>query len=887
MTTTYRNIRDNGILKVNDAAARILLLPSNGDVVEQLDDNSLWAWHQATDSWVALITPLSGIAISGAVGGGVANAALFIDSVGALNQDPLYYVYDASTHSLGIGTNSPSSNLEVVGSANINKVIATDVTSSIINGDLSIVPLGVTLSGAFTSVYNSATGHQSFSGVGDGTAFGYSTEALVNAHLDNDGSVCLFTADMSGGEPCFFLQNYIAAAPTAGMKLIQSNTAHTIGDNGGTPFFTIKDTGNSIFFLPIQDNALIETIDTNSRYLYDVVGIKSGDWGSRQLNDTTLVNSLDWQTRQALDTIAVASIKWGDRELSDSAAAPTVKWGANELWSSAGTKVLSWIAQQTYDILNVESLDWNLRKLSDITAVKSLDWTNRQTFDNTAVQSIDWNSRQFNDVTGLISGEWGNRKLKNSLGNATIDWELGILNDNGPVPSIDWISRNLMLGGNNILSWGNPSYLTIQNIQQFSVTGQANGTVLEFNDGHSVLNFGASAFIFSGFTFVGTGNNDIIETGIYSGPPSVPFSITITDINNLIVDFVYSVGPVFAPGDIVTSSSGGTGTVVTSDGISSIVLTGVIGTFLPADTITGLPSGASGTINLTTNTDLYTWNDGGPPVVNYPTALPGVFGIYGITITFGTAIGHQPGDNWAYNWVDGIGYGLSINIGNKLYKLGDIDNTSNGTSLSIDDIAKLSTFKHDVYINGNTLTIGSTTYTDDGAGSSYINNGSGSNLAFDVAGTVYLQDASSTGISLVGDGNVNIDQKVTKYNGAATEGQGLVPIRTYLEYSFNGSSTNVIFSAAKNVTYRASVYIYPTATPLAGTTIQMDCQFTDPIGAKVGAMVHPTFIGVGSAENASGTFTFRSGGGGNVQFMSTCVPNLGKYKAYAIIEELS
>lgn len=50
----FRNIRDNGVQLVANAAQRLVLLPTDGYLVEQLDDNSLWAFHAATNSWVVV-----------------------------------------------------------------------------------------------------------------------------------------------------------------------------------------------------------------------------------------------------------------------------------------------------------------------------------------------------------------------------------------------------------------------------------------------------------------------------------------------------------------------------------------------------------------------------------------------------------------------------------------------------------------------------------------------------------------------------------------------------------------------------------------------------------------------------------------------------------------
>lgn len=52
-----RNIRDNGVQKVTNATARLALYPTDGDLVEQLDDNSLWAFHAPTQTWILIGGP--------------------------------------------------------------------------------------------------------------------------------------------------------------------------------------------------------------------------------------------------------------------------------------------------------------------------------------------------------------------------------------------------------------------------------------------------------------------------------------------------------------------------------------------------------------------------------------------------------------------------------------------------------------------------------------------------------------------------------------------------------------------------------------------------------------------------------------------------------------
>ena len=54
MSDSYRNIRDDGVQKVANAAARLLLLPPNGWIVEQLDNNSIWAYNQPSNTWIQI-----------------------------------------------------------------------------------------------------------------------------------------------------------------------------------------------------------------------------------------------------------------------------------------------------------------------------------------------------------------------------------------------------------------------------------------------------------------------------------------------------------------------------------------------------------------------------------------------------------------------------------------------------------------------------------------------------------------------------------------------------------------------------------------------------------------------------------------------------------------
>jgi hypothetical protein len=54
---SFKNIRDEGIKKVQTAEERLALAPSDGDIVEQLDTHSLYSYDEAASSWILISQP--------------------------------------------------------------------------------------------------------------------------------------------------------------------------------------------------------------------------------------------------------------------------------------------------------------------------------------------------------------------------------------------------------------------------------------------------------------------------------------------------------------------------------------------------------------------------------------------------------------------------------------------------------------------------------------------------------------------------------------------------------------------------------------------------------------------------------------------------------------
>lgn len=59
---SFRNIRDEGIQKVSTSADRLALLPTDGTIVEQLDNHTLYIYDQSTNTWNPVVSGAAGYA---------------------------------------------------------------------------------------------------------------------------------------------------------------------------------------------------------------------------------------------------------------------------------------------------------------------------------------------------------------------------------------------------------------------------------------------------------------------------------------------------------------------------------------------------------------------------------------------------------------------------------------------------------------------------------------------------------------------------------------------------------------------------------------------------------------------------------------------------------
>ena len=189
---SFRNIRDDGILDVANAAERLVLLPSVGFVVLQLDTMGLWGWNGS--SWVAL-----GSGGGGGTPGGP-NRAVQYNNAG---------VFDGTSNLVYDGTTLKTNSINIT-SAPANAIIYQDA-SQIATGDTLATRLqNNTLDTAIGSYFQ-----------GSGADLTQTDVFLT----DNAQSTSVVTLVFNGTDNC-------ATVVTAWNTANPTNTVTQIGGNG-------------------------------------------------------------------------------------------------------------------------------------------------------------------------------------------------------------------------------------------------------------------------------------------------------------------------------------------------------------------------------------------------------------------------------------------------------------------------------------------------------------------------------------------------------------------------------------------------------------------------------------------------------------------------------
>ena len=199
--------------------------------------------------------------------------------------------------------------------------------------------------------------------------------------------------------------------------------------------------------------------------------------------------------------------------------------------------------------------------------------------------------------------------------------------------------------------------------------------------------------------FTGPGLNNLNLSGSYSGSGPYPtdYVITITDTNIPGTDVLGMPTGGYVVGELITGlSSGATGTVVASTEYNSrLYLSGTTVTFSNGESISGSISGTVGSINdpspFGSSSDLYELLV--TPYLSTPTTyiLATAYGanVDGFYVDFFSSTGHTVGNTWTWQVIDSTVYGNSLYIdtstqGKPIYKFGDVDEVATKDRIFID-----------------------------------------------------------------------------------------------------------------------------------------------------------------------------------------------------------
>jgi hypothetical protein len=183
----FRNIREDGVVLVLNAAERNLLFPSDGTLVEQLDDNSLWAWNASSQTWVAINGGGGGGTYTGAspttitVGGLPAGSGIsgqtytqIFQSILVPYVSPTFSSFNISgqTNPIEVGTTISGVQSFVFGFTNIGNVQANTLTIRDITAATNLVtgaPITSPQSANVGSILNNSPATHSWQGIATNT----------------------------------------------------------------------------------------------------------------------------------------------------------------------------------------------------------------------------------------------------------------------------------------------------------------------------------------------------------------------------------------------------------------------------------------------------------------------------------------------------------------------------------------------------------------------------------------------------------------------------------------------------------------------------------------------------------------------------------------------
>lgn len=165
----------------------------------------------------------------------------------------------------------------------------------------------------------------------------------------------------------------------------------------------------------------------------------------------------------------------------------------------------------------------------------------------------------------------------------------------------------------------------------------------------------------SAVSFTGSGLDDLVRSGTFSGTYPTTYTVTIDGVNKdfLVIDQSTITGGSFAVSDVVTNGTGGVATVISTTTISTggpfgstfvyLEVNITAGAFARPETISN-GSGVSGVIDTVDIFDTYTFTDGTTALNDVPVLTSTSVNISGVSSLFGATTGHTLTDEWTWDY---------------------------------------------------------------------------------------------------------------------------------------------------------------------------------------------------------------------------------------------
>jgi len=224
--------------------------------------------------------------------------------------------------------------------------------------------------------------------------------------------------------------------------------------------------------------------------------------------------------------------------------------------------------------------------------------------------------------------------------------------DSGATANLDYFetSKSSILIGNNTST---ADYYNSIAIGNGATNTENNQMIIESTKGLERFKLKLDQTQQSAVTFTGSGLDDLTVAGLFSGTVPTTYTVTVNSINLQTIPYNNLVGGTFTVGNTVSGSiSGATGTILSDDGVGSMVVQLPLTPteFIDNDVIDngfGVTADAS---KPDGRYDTFDWTDGTNSGTDVSMSTSPISLSNGLDIVFSSITGHKVADSWTWTY---------------------------------------------------------------------------------------------------------------------------------------------------------------------------------------------------------------------------------------------